>query len=162
MAQLHTIILTVRRAKVYRWRNPIMNSWFSSMNTSRIQFAEIPKMISVFLRISGERNCYRWRNSIMKEFWIWDFGFFFWTQESIVIFLPQIYTGLLPSPQVPRCTVQYIYCMFFFTVTVSHHHISNDSISCNLLHFLISEGEYGWRNRMDLRHPPIGSQVTVG
>ena len=47
-------------------------------------------------------------------------------------------------------------------MTVSHHYISNDSISCNLLHFLISEGEYGWRNRMDLPHPLIGSQVTVG
>ena len=55
-----------------------------------------------------------------------------------------------------------IFTVCFFTVTVSHHYISNDSISCNLLHFLISEGEYGWRNRMDLRHPLIGSQVTVG
>ena len=48
-------------------------------------------------------------------------------------------TGLLPSAQVSRCTVQYIYCMLFFlTRTVSHYYISNDSISCNLLHFLIS------------------------
>ena len=46
-------------------------------------------------------------------------------------------TGLLPSAQVDVLYSIFTVC-FFFTVTVSHHYISNDSISCNLLHFLIS------------------------
>ena len=119
MAQLHTIILTAMRAEVYRWRNPIMNSWFSSMNTSRIQFAEIPKMISVFLRISGERNCYRWRNSIMKEICLDMLGLTqSWGKKNVWTDL----LGFYLRRRLMYCTVYLLYVFFLrwrYHITIS-------------------------------------------